>query len=107
MMKEINQSFTCDVCGGKITSPHFRIEWGYNGLSQNQRPRSFDFIHVCHHNCSFGIQNDKNSPITFGDIIFDQNLYSDEDLYNRLDELSQSNPSLSEEIVRIKNKIFE
>lgn len=106
-MPKLKTSFTCEVCGQPITCPHFRIEWGHTSQPAPCDCSKFDFIQVCHHDCSYGIRTIPAYPATFGDIIFDQPSPSLEDVCNKLDELAQRNPILSEKIETIKNTIFE
>lgn len=51
-MPKFKTSFTCDVCGKKITFPNFRIEWGYNKLPESHKAELFEFLQVCHEDCS-------------------------------------------------------
>lgn len=106
-MAKFKTTFTCDVCGKEITYPKFRIEWGYNKLPESHKAEPFEFIQVCHEDCSYGIKNGKNHPITIGDIIFDQLPYSAEDTKQRLKDLKKDNPLLKDKIKSIKNKLFE
>lgn len=106
-MPNFKNTFTCDVCGKKITYPKFRIEWGHNNKPTLENSSKYDFIQVCHEDCSYGINPELSYPCTFGDIIFDQSPYTPEDTYNRLNELSQSNPILFDKIAAIKKNIFE
>ena len=106
-MPKFKTSFTCDVCGQKITYPNFRIEWGHTKKHSFENSSKFDFIQVCHEDCSYGIRTISSYPRTYGDIIYDQLPYSAELTNTRLNELSQTNPILSEQIQSIKNNIFE
>lgn len=106
-MSKFKTSFTCDVCGEKITYPNFRIEWGHNFRHELKDSSKFDFIQVCHEDCSYGIKTQPTYPCTFGDIIYDQMPYTPDLTEERLNELSQSNPNLSTKIADIKNNIFE
>lgn len=95
----------CQVCRKPITYPKFRIEWGYMSLT-SPRPQHFDFIQMCHEDCSWGIQSSGNHPTTFGDMIFDQIPYSASVCRDRLDELSENNPPLQSSISEIKKVLF-
>lgn len=107
-MCEFKTTFTCDVCGEKIEYPHFRIEWGYNEPRKPKEKKPYEFIQVCHEDCSYGIKNDKGCPSTVGDIIFDQALqYDAKYIRDRLKELSKDNPLLKDQIKKIKKKIFK
>lgn len=106
-MSDFKKTFICDVCGQKITYPNFRIEWGHNFQHEPKDSNKFDFVQVCHDDCSYGIKRIMSYPCTLGDIIFNQISYSPEATERRLNELSQSNPNLSSKITSIKNNIFE
>lgn len=105
---KFKMSFACDVCGREITPNNFRIEWGTTSSPSRREKKPFDFIQVCHDDCSYGIHNttDKESFI-LGDIIFSQFPYDPELTFDRLNELSQDNPEIKEKIEKIKNKIFD
>ena len=106
-MIKFKKTFTCDVCGEEITYPNFRIEWGYTQLPVPPKHEPYDFIHVCHEDCSYGILNGHDHPITFGDIIFDQLSYTPQMTNERLDKLSEECPLLAQTIQDIKANIFE
>lgn len=106
-MSDFKKTFTCDVCGQKITYPNFRIEWGHNYPHESKDSNKYDFIQVCHNECSHGISRIQKYPCTFGDIIFDQNPYSPEATERCLNQLSLSNPNLLSKIANIWNNIFE
>ena len=106
-MSEFKKTFICDVCGQKITYPNFRIEWGHNFQHELKDSSKYDFIQVCHEDCSYGIRTQPKYPCTFGDIIFNQMPYTPEVTENCLNNLSLSNPNLSSKIANIKNNIFE
>ena len=90
-MKNFKKSFICDVCGKKLSSPHFRIEWGNGNTRSRSSKYKYDFIQVCHNECSYG--DNPNSTCTSGDIIFDQLPYTADATYNRLNELKEENPN--------------
>ena len=106
-MHKFKKSFICDACGGIINDSHFRIEWGHSSQPAPKDSSKFDFIQVCHNQCSYGIRTDPPYPCTFGDIIFDQLPPSADQTNQRLDDLAKSNQNLSSDIKRIKNNIFE
>ena len=106
-MPEFKTSFICDVCGQKITYPKFRIEWGHTSQPTLENSSKFDFIQVCHEDCSYGIKPKSSYPATYGDIIYAQFPYSAELTNKRLDEMTQQNQNHSEIIKSIKNNIFE
>jgi hypothetical protein len=93
--------------GEEITYPDFRIEWGHKHLPSPLKHEPYDFIQVCHEDCSYGILNGKNHTITFGDIIFNQLPYSPQLTNKRLDDLSKQNPLLASKIEEIKRNIFK
>lgn len=80
---------------------------GYTQLPEPEQNKSYDFIHVCHDECSYGILGGLNHPITIGDIIFNQLLYTPQLTDEQLTELSKQYPSLTVKIEDIKNNIFE
>ncbi|NNJ32667.1 hypothetical protein [Lacrimispora defluvii] len=96
----------CQVCGKPITYPKFRIEWGYKKLT-SPKPQPFDFIQMCHEDCSWGIQSSSNNPTTFGDMIFDQVSYDASTCRERLDQLLKDNPPLQDSILAIKENLFK
>ncbi len=101
-------SFTCNVCGKEIASNNFRIEWGFLSRSSVLAKNSFNFIQVCHDDCSYGIHGTiDGNPIVFGDIIFSQLPFSPELTLDKLNELSQDNPVIKDKIKQIKNNIFD
>ena len=104
-MKNFKKSFICDVCGKKLSSPHFRIERGNGNTRSRSSKYKYDFIQVCHNECSYG--DNPNSTCTSGDIIFDQLPYTADATYNRLNELKEENPNLAGKIEDIKDNIFE
>ena len=104
-MKNFKKSFICDVCGKKLSSPHFRIAWGNGNTRSRSSKYKYDFIQVCHNECSYG--DNPNSTCTSGDIIFDQLPYTADATYNRLNELKEENPNLAGKIEDIKDNIFE
>lgn len=106
-MVKFKKKFSCDVCGENILYPNFRIEWGHTQVASSSYQQPFDFVQVCHENCSYGILNGNSHPVTFGDIIFDQLPYSPQKTEECLDDLAQNNLQLSETIQSIKAKIFE
>ena len=106
-MPKFKKAFICDVCNQEITYPNFRIEWGHTKQPTLKNSSKFDFIQVCHEDCSYGIRTIPSYPCTFGDIIFNQFPYTPELTLKRLNELSKNNPNLSSKIEDIKNNILE
>lgn len=90
----------------QLHTPHFRIEWGCTVVPSSAKQISFDFIQVCHEDCSYGIRSGSNHPVTFGDIIFDQLPYDADLLNQRLSELSSQHPLLHDSIEGIRNKLL-
>lgn len=103
---KIKETFVCDVCDEPIQYPHFRVEWGRTTPPSSSQKISYDFIQVCHEDCSYGIQTGNNYPVTYGDIIFDQLPYDANLLDQRLNELSLDNPQLRSSIDQIKIKLL-
>lgn len=106
-MLKFKSQFICDVCGRTITDSHFRIEWGHNSKPTSKNASKFDFVQVCHNDCSYGYKTNSSYPCTFGDIIYDQLPRTANDTNERLEELAQQNPNLSKQIQHIKSNIFE
>lgn len=106
-MLEFKKTFICDVCGKEITYPDFRIEWGHTTLPSPLKHEPYDFIQVCHDDCSYGILDGYNHPITSGDIIFSQLPYDSQLTNECLNDLSKQNPLLTSKIEDIKKNIFK
>lgn len=45
-MKNFKKSFICDVCGKKLSSPHFRIEWGNGNTRSRSSKYKYDFNYL-------------------------------------------------------------
>ena len=100
-------TFTCDVCGEEITYPNFMIECGFNNIPFPKNRTSFEFIHVCHNRCSYGLFCGIDRPCAAIQQIFSQSHYTPDYINGYLNNMAYTNPSLASKIAQIKNKIFE
>lgn len=93
------EKIVCMLCNKEMNINEARVEWSKD--IKNYNPLE---IHICHKNCSEGYSNPRAFVSDF-DII--GGIYTSTDIKNRLDELENQYPYLSENIAIIKERLFK